>query len=283
MRENGVAQLGIRQVCSHRGLHHDHDFTGFGTDHGETENPVVTPSDKSLHEPLRFVGRLRPQDSARRQSRHPHGDALAPRVAFGQSDAGEWRLREHAVRNQPIPRAALRPGQIVPDDPKVVARYVRELGTPSAFPDRPDPGGTRLEPLVEHECSPDHPAGRRPPRARSRRCSECARCDQDVAALDVSLAGGRAHDQADFVPGSAVHMEDLGLYEKEDAFVTENPLHLLRDVGILTTHELRPTLDDRDAAPEATVRLAQFETDVATAEHDQMRRHVVELESLYYW
>src|SRR5262245_65874952 len=75
-------------------------------------------------------------------------------------------------------------------------------------------------------------------------------------------------------------MEDLGLYEKVDAFVTENPLHLLRDVGILTTHELRPTLDDRDAAPEATVRLAQFETDVAAAEHDQMRRYVVELESL---
>src|SRR5262249_28765280 len=102
------------------------------------------------------------------------GDALAPRVAFGQSDAGEWRLREHAVRNQPIPRAALRPGQIVRDDPKVVARYVRELGTPSAFPDRPDPGGTRLEPLVDTNVSPDHPAGRRPPRGRSRRCSECA-------------------------------------------------------------------------------------------------------------
>src|SRR5262245_24736452 len=283
MRENGVAQLGIRQVCSHRGLHHGHDFTVHGTDHGETENPFVTPGDKSLHEPLRFVGRLRPQHSARRQSRHPHGDALAPRVAFGQSDAGEWRLREHAVRNQPIPRAALRPGQIVPDDPQVVARYVRELGTPSAFPDRPDPGGTRLEPLVDTNVAPtiQLDAGHLEPDPGGVRSAP--RCDQDVAALDVSLAGGRAHDQADFVPGSAVHMEDLGLYEKEDAFVTENPLHLLRDVGILTTHELRPTLDDRDAAPEATVRLAQFETDVATAEHDQMRRHVVELESLYYW
>jgi hypothetical protein len=54
--------------------------------------------------------------------------------------------------------------------------------------------------------------------------------------MSLSLAGGRAHDQADFVPGSAVHMEDLGLHEKVDAFVTENPLHLVRDVGILTTH-----------------------------------------------
>jgi hypothetical protein len=96
----------------------------------------------------------------------------------------------------------------------------------------------------------------------------------------VALTGGGAHDQADFISGSALHMEDLGAYEKLDAFVTVNPLHLLRDVGIFPTHELRTTLDDRDAAPEATVRLPQFETDVAAGEHDQMRWHVVELESL---
>src|SRR5262245_60802523 len=211
---------------------------------------------------------------------HPHGDALAPRVAFGQSDAGERRLREHAVRNQPITCAAVRPGQIVPDDPKVVPCHVCELGATGAFPDGPDPGRTRLEPLVDADVATivQLDAGHLEPDPGGVRSAP--RCDQDVAALDVSLAGGRAHNQADFVPGSAVHMEDLGLYEKVDAFVTEHPLHLLRDVGILTTHELRPTLDDRDAAAEVMVRLAQFETDVAAAEHDQMRRYVVELESL---
>jgi hypothetical protein len=65
-----------------------------------------------------------------------------------------------------------------------------------------------------------------------------------------------------------------------NALVTENLLHLIRDVGILPTHELATALDDRDAAPEATVRLAQFEADVASAEHDEMRGHVVELERL---
>ena len=39
-------------------------------------------------------------------------------------------------------------------------------------------------------------------------------------------------------------------------------------------------LDDRDAAAEATVSLGQLEADVAAAEHDQMRRHIVELQSL---
>src|SRR5258708_12459526 len=37
-------------------------------------------------------------------------------------------------------------------------------------------------------------------------------------------------------------------------------------------------LDDRHAAAEATVRLAEFEADITTPEHDQMWRHVVELQ-----
>ena len=65
-------------------------------------------------------------------------------------------------------------------------------------------------------------------------------------------------------------MEGLGRHEHLDAFDTENPLHLIRDVGILPAHKLRPMLDDRHTAPEATVGLGQFETDIATPEHDQM-------------
>ena len=56
--------------------------------------------------------------------------------------------------------------------------------------------------------------------------------------------------------------------------------HFIGDVGILAAHQLRSRLDDRHAAPEATISLGQFETDIAGAKHDQMRRQVVELESL---
>ena len=65
-----------------------------------------------------------------------------------------------------------------------------------------------------------------------------------------------------------------------NTFVAENPLHLVRDVGILAGHELRPMLDDRHAAAEATISLGQFEADIAAAEHDQMCRQVVEFQSL---
>ena len=65
-----------------------------------------------------------------------------------------------------------------------------------------------------------------------------------------------------------------------NTFVTENPLHFIRDVRILPAHQLRPGLDDRHAAAEAAISLGQFEADIAAAEHDQMRRQVVELQSL---
>src|SRR3989441_8996922 len=48
--------------------------------------------------------------------------------------------------------------------------------------------------------------------------------------------------------------------------------------SVLSAEKLRPVLDDRHAASEATVRLAEFETDIAASEHDQVGRDVVELQ-----
>ncbi len=45
-------------------------------------------------------------------------------------------------------------------------------------------------------------------------------------------------------------------------------------------HELAAGLDDRHAAAEASERLGRLDADVAAAEHDQMRRQVIELERL---
>ena len=77
-----------------------------------------------------------------------------------------------------------------------------------------------------------------------------------------------------------MHVEGLGRHQELDAFVTEDSLHFLRDVGILAAHQLRPGLDNRHAAAEAAISLGQFEADIAAPEHDQMRRQVVELQSL---
>src|SRR5215470_10924838 len=105
-------------------------------------------------------------------------------------------------------------------------------------------------------------------------------CGQDIAAFDLLLTGGRTHGKADLLSGSALHIEGFGCHQNLNTFVTENSLHFVGDVGILTGHQLRPGLDDRHAAAEAAISLGHFETDIATAEHDEMRRQVVELQRL---
>src|SRR5207249_11484524 len=151
---------------------------------------------------------------------------LASRVAFAQSHVSKWRVREHAVWYQPIARAALPAGQIVPNDPKVVLGYVRELWATGAFPDGPDLGRARLQPLVNADVAmtvhlntgllQPHPGGLR----------NAPRRDQDVAALDVLLTGGRAHDKADCLSGSLVQLQGLGRPEHLHTVVAEHPEHL---------------------------------------------------------
>ena len=156
-----------------------------------------------------FARRLCPQHRAHRQPCDAHGDTLALCIAFAQSHVGKWRVREQTVQNQPIARAVLPSGQIVPDDSKVVDRYVRKLRASGGFPQGPDTGRIRLQPLIDANVAtiiqlntgllkPDPGGVRNAPRR-----------DQDVAAFDLLLTGGCAHGDADFLSGLAVHVVGL--------------------------------------------------------------------------
>ena len=104
---------------------------------------------------------------------------------------------------------------IVPDDPKVVVGYVRKLRAAGTFPDGPDIGRGRLQPLIDANVATivqldagllkSDPGGVR----------NAPRRDQDVAALDLLLTGGCAHGEADFLSGVAVHIDGLGRDEIE--------------------------------------------------------------------
>src|SRR5215471_5850880 len=106
VRENSIAQRRIRQFGQHRRLHRGHDLAGLGSDHREADDAIVTSTDESFHEALRLTDRLRPEHGADRQPRDAHVDALTLRLGFAQPHAGERRVREHAVRNKPVARAA---------------------------------------------------------------------------------------------------------------------------------------------------------------------------------
>src|SRR5262249_41997700 len=132
---------------------------------------------------------------------------------------GEWRVCEHAVRNQPIARAAIAAGEIVPDDAKVILGYVRELWAAGAFAASPDIGRRCLQPLIDANVAAAVQlyAGLFEPDASSIGNASCR--GQDVAALDLLLTGGRAHGKADLFSGSALHIEGLGRHQNLNTFV----------------------------------------------------------------
>src|SRR5262245_9456389 len=201
-------------------------------------------------------------------------------VALAQSNVGQWRIREQAVRDQPIARAAVAAGKIVFDDPEVVDRGVCEVWGPGAFADSPDVRRGRLEPVVDTPVAPSVELDPGLLEADPGRVGCAPYGDKDVAAFDPLLAGRRAHQNRDVLSRPTVHTERLGPDETFDALGTEDPLHFTGDVGIFLAEKLRPLLDDRHATAEATVRLAEFETDIASAWHSQGWRHVVEFQRL---
>src|SRR5262249_43268568 len=73
---------------------------------------------------------------------------------------------------------------------------------------------------------------------------------------------------------------EVGIQENLDGLGGQYVADLFSSVEVFAGHELGAALDDRHAAAEAAVGLCQLETDITAAEHDQMRRQVVELESL---
>src|SRR5262249_14080151 len=170
------------------------------------------------------------------------------------------------------------PGPIVFDDPAVVDRGVREVWGSGAFPDRPDIWRGRLEAVVDTHvaASVDLDVGLLETDPGRVGCTPDS--DEDVAALDPLLAGCGAHQDRDVLSRSAVHTERLGSEETFDAFRAQDPLHFPGNLGIFPVEKLRIALDDRDAAAEATVGLAEVETDIAPAEHDEVWRDMIELQ-----
>jgi len=138
--QDGVAQPRMGQVGEHRRLHHRHDLAGLWPDHGEAENAIVGLVHQDLHEALHLHDRLRPQHAAHRQLGDARLNVLALSVALTQAHMGKRRLSEHAVGDQPVVRAPLSAGKIVPDDAEVVLGDMRELRAAGAFAERPDLG-----------------------------------------------------------------------------------------------------------------------------------------------
>ena len=199
---------------------------------------------------------------------------------FVQPDPSERRVREHAVGNQPVARTAAHSGQIVPNDPEIVERHVRELRAAGALADRPDIGRTCFQPFIDRDVAAtvQRDTGHVEPDPRGVGNAPGRR--QNVAALDGPLPDGVRTTRRTVCPErpctSSTSAETTMSMPSSPRMLSD----LFRHVGVLAPGELRSVLDDGHAAAEAAVGLRQFEADIAAAEHDQMRRQIVEFQRL---
>jgi hypothetical protein len=137
MGQGGIGEARIWQPRHYRRLHRGHHFTGHRTDHRKAKDAVVVLTDKSFHEALSLIGRLRPEHRVHRQPSDSCDDASAFGFAFAQPYMRKRRVSEHAIWNQPIARAAISSCQIVTNDTKIIFGYMRELWAAGAFPKGP--------------------------------------------------------------------------------------------------------------------------------------------------
>src|ERR1700680_4761908 len=85
---------------------------------------------------------------------------------------------------------------------------------------------------------------------------------------------------ADLLPRASLNLVDLRFQQHFDSFVAEQVQQRGSYVAVLSTNELRISLDNRHTRTEASHGLRQFKADVTAAHNDEMFRQSVEIQSL---
>src|SRR5262245_66432809 len=114
---------------------------------------------------------------------------------------------------------------------------MRELRAAGTFTKRPDVRRSCLQALVDANVAAAVQLDADLVEADAGGVRDASCSDQQVAALNLPLAGGRAHGHAHLFARSALPVEGLRLDEEGDAFIGEEPLHLNGDVTALETHD----------------------------------------------
>jgi hypothetical protein len=171
---------------------------------------------------------------------------------------GERGISEHAVWNQPIMCGPISSRQIITDDPKIVFGYVRELWAAGALSHGPDVWRTRFQPTIDANVTAAVQLNAGLSKSNSGRVRNAPNRRQNIAAIDVLLTRRGPHCKRNLISRSPAYLEQFGLDENLNTLVAENAPHLLRDVNILASEELRSGLDDGHIAAKASISLCQF-------------------------
>ena len=151
-------------------------------------------------------------------------------VVLTESHAGQFRVREQAIRHVPARRHMVNADEVVMHDTEIVHADVGKLRAACHLADRPHAGRGRLQALVDLDVAAvgDLDAGHLQPQALGMRRAACG--DQHMTALQGLLRAMVLEGDADRLSRCSRHTRDLRLQQQVDALVFEQAhlhLHLL--------------------------------------------------------
>src|SRR5207253_2499748 len=153
MRQDSVAQRGIGQSCDHRNLDGGHHLRRADTERRETEDAVAVRFDQRLQKAARFRQRARTQDCFHGNLEQAVRHASRLGVVLTESHAGQFRVREQAIRHVPARRHTVNADEVVMHDTEIVHADVGKLRAACHLADRPHAGRGRLQALVDLDVS----------------------------------------------------------------------------------------------------------------------------------
>src|SRR5262245_61631888 len=127
---------------------------------------------------------------------------------------------------------------------------MRKLRASGTFAECPHAGRGCLEPLVGTNIAPLIQGDACLFEPYSGRIRHTPRRDENIAALDVALAGSSTQREAQSLTRPAAHLSNFSIEKKFDPLAAQDSLNFLSNVAILATHELRPLFQYRHGAAE---------------------------------
>src|SRR5947209_6863230 len=270
VRKGAIAQCRIRQLAHHCNLERRHNFATFDAEDRCAQDLVRFAIHDGLHETAGLVHLQGPCDRSHRQLRDANVPLLRASFRFGQANPAQlWIDKDRIGHLTIVSRGVLLFEEISADDTEIIVRNMRERRPALDVAECVDGASRSFEAVVyldEAAIVRFNPSRRKAQGVRVRR-SPCG--DQQMR----TGQSGRMAVLLDLQLNAPVNLSDMNrscLQQDLNTVLLQDLANFSRDVGVLASQQLASRLNNRYTTAEAPKQLSKLQTNVATAQDQQV-------------
>src|SRR5450755_623007 len=278
MGKHGLLQRRVWKLAEHGDLQHGHDLAAFDAQNRGPQDLLRVDVDDNLHQATRLVDLQGAGDVIHRHLGDFDVFILLARLRFCEAHTPKLRIDEDGIGDETVLDTGVTVfDQVGAQNAEVVVGDVGERGWPLDIVERVDARDIGLQAVVGQNVAAfvylDSGCGK----VELFGIGRASRSDQEMRTGNDALFITALDRQCDMTIVCLAHALGGGLEENLDTILTQNLSNGLGYVLIFTSEQLGAALDDSDLAAEAAKHLPEFQTDVATAQDQQVLRHAIEL------